>query len=53
MVVVFGFVVMFVILIILVFVLCLYIVMSDVGNGVFNIFCVGYRVVIRIKLVYN
>ena len=48
-----GFAVMFATLITLVLVPCLYIVMSDVGNGVLNIFRAGYRVVTRTKPAHN
>ncbi|NIZ05780.1 efflux RND transporter permease subunit [Pseudoalteromonas sp. HF66] len=45
-----GFAVMFATLITLVLVPCLYIVMSDIGNGFLNIFRAGHRVVIRRNL---
>ncbi|WP_217875326.1 efflux RND transporter permease subunit [Pseudoalteromonas shioyasakiensis] len=45
-----GFAVMFATLITLVLVPCLYIVMSDVGNGFLNVFRAGHRVVTRRKL---
>ncbi|MBC7009537.1 efflux RND transporter permease subunit [Pseudoalteromonas sp. BZK2] len=46
-----GFAVMFATLITLVLVPCLYIIMSDVGNGFLNIFRSGHRVTTRRKLV--
>lgn len=45
-----GFAVMFATLITLVLVPCLYIVMSDVGNGFLNVFRAGHRVATRRKL---
>jgi len=45
-----GFAVMFATLITLVLVPCLYIVMSDIGNGFLNIFRAGHRVVTRRNL---
>ncbi|MCF2845804.1 efflux RND transporter permease subunit [Pseudoalteromonas sp. ACER1] len=46
-----GFAVMFATLITLVLVPCLYIIMSDVGNGFLNIFRSGHRITTRRKLV--